>query len=174
VQHLHHVGVRQDVGERRFVLRVVSKSDAHPAAPAAATIAIVIPSRLKRCSARRKRGDYPLLCALRNVTWESPVLENLTIMVTSARRIGLIVFSGAMLILGGGCKSDNLKTMTVDEVATRIAAKDGHTFVFDDNPHERFAKGHLPGATWLDKEPTQADLPSDKGALLVFYCASEL
>jgi len=91
------------------------------------------------------------------------------------RRSGLIVFSGAMLILGlGACKSDNLKTMTVDQVAARVAAKDGHTFVYDDNPQDRYAKGHVPGATWLQHEPTQADLPADKGATLIFYCASEL
>jgi hypothetical protein len=92
------------------------------------------------------------------------------------RRSGLIVFSGAMLIVGAslGCKSDNLKTLTVDEVASRIAAKDGHTFVYDDNPQDRYTKGHLPGAKWMEREPTQADLPTDKGATLIFYCASEL
>jgi hypothetical protein len=71
--------------------------------------------------------------------------------------------------------SAQLRTMTVDEVDARIAARDGKTFVFDDNPHDRFVKGHLPGAKWLSTpEPTQADLPADHGALLVFYCASEL
>ena len=69
----------------------------------------------------------------------------------------------------------NLKTLTVDEVAARVAAHDGKTFVFDDNPHDRFAKGHVPGAHWVAaSEPTAAELPADKGALLVFYCASEL
>lgn len=92
--------------------------------------------------------------------------------VTSARRGSLILFSGALLILA--CKSDNLRTLTVDEVAARVAAKDGHTFVYDDNPQDRFAKGHVPGAKWLEHEPTQADLPTDKGATLIFYCASEL
>lgn len=91
------------------------------------------------------------------------------------RQFGLIVFSGAMLILAlVACKSDNLKTLTVDDVAARIAAKDGHTYVYDDNPQDRYAKGHLPGAKWMHGEPTQADLPSDKGATLIFYCASEL
>ncbi len=81
----------------------------------------------------------------------------------------------ALALLGvWGCKSDTLRTLTVDEVAAKIAAHDGKTFVYDDNPKERFAKGHIPGAKWLPDEPTQADLPADKGALLVFYCASEL
>ncbi len=71
--------------------------------------------------------------------------------------------------------SPELKSMTVDEVAARIAAHDGKTFVFDDNPQDRFQKGHVPGAHWVNgSTPTAAELPTDKGALLVFYCASEL
>lgn len=96
--------------------------------------------------------------------------------------MGLRVLSPAALLAVAalataslGCKgSDTLKTLTVDDVAARIAAKDGHTFVYDDNPEDRYAKGHLPGAKWLEHEPTQADLPTDKGATLIFYCASEL
>jgi 3-mercaptopyruvate sulfurtransferase SseA len=65
--------------------------------------------------------------------------------------------------------------LTVDEVATRIAAHDGKTYVFDNNPKDRFEKSHVPGARWLDYDNvTAADLPADKGATLVFYCASEL
>jgi hypothetical protein len=71
--------------------------------------------------------------------------------------------------------SGDLKSLTVDEVATRIAAHDGKTFLFDNNPRDRYAKSHLPGAKWLDySKVTVADLPADKGATLVFYCASEL
>ena len=82
----------------------------------------------------------------------------------------------ALTLLALACThSPELKSMTVDEVAARIAAHDGKTFVFDDNPKDRFARGHLPGAHWVaGREPTQADLPADKGAMLVFYCASEL
>ena len=82
--------------------------------------------------------------------------------------------SAAMLTLacnGGGA---DLKKLTVDEVAAKVAAHDGKTFVYDDNPHDRYVKGHIPGARWLESVPTAADLPADKGALLVFYCASEL
>jgi hypothetical protein len=75
-----------------------------------------------------------------------------------------------------GCsRSPDLKRLTVDEVATRIAAKDGKTFVFDNNPKERFDEGHVPGAHWVQYDAvTAADLPTDKGATLIFYCASEL
>jgi len=73
------------------------------------------------------------------------------------------------------CTPSNLKTLTVDDVAARIALHDGKTFVFDDNNHDRYLKGHVPGAKWLSTpEPTAADLPTDKTATLVFYCASEL
>lgn len=94
-----------------------------------------------------------------------------------AKALGLLgLLGGSVLMVAAalGCKSDNLRTLTVDDVATRIAAKDGHTFVYDDNPQDRYAKGHVPSAKWLPGEPTQADLPTDKGATLIFYCASEL
>lgn len=68
-----------------------------------------------------------------------------------------------------------LKELTVEEVATRISAKDGTTFVFDNNPKDRYQESHLPGARWVDfKNVTAADLPSDRAAALVFYCANEL
>ena len=36
----------------------------------------------------------------------------------------------------------DLRKLTVDEVATRIAAKDGKTFVYDNNPKESWAKAN--------------------------------
>jgi hypothetical protein len=71
--------------------------------------------------------------------------------------------------------SGELKSLTVDEVAARVAANDGKTFIFDNNPKDRYDRSHVPGAKWMDYENvTAADLPADKGAMLVFYCASEL
>jgi 3-mercaptopyruvate sulfurtransferase SseA len=68
-----------------------------------------------------------------------------------------------------------LKELTVDEVSTRIAAHDGKTFVYDNNPKDRYAQGHLPGAKWVAFDNvTAADLPPDKSASLVFYCANWL
>jgi len=82
----------------------------------------------------------------------------------------------ALTLLALACThSPELKTLTVDDVATRVAAHDGKTFVFDDNPQDRFQKGHVPGAHWVaGREPTAAELPADKGATLVFYCSNEL
>lgn len=93
--------------------------------------------------------------------------------------LGLLAFAA----LGTGACSKKqtsrngqpLKELTVDEVATRIAAKDGKTFVFDNNSKERWTESHVPGAKWVDFKNVQAsDLPSDKAATLVFYCAHPL
>ncbi len=115
-------------------------------------------------------------------TWLGPCAEVVPrptspAMTPHSKRPWLAATIGAASLLAAlACnKSTDLKTMTVDDVATRVAAKDGKTFVFDDNPHDRFLAGHVPGALWVaGKEPTAAELPSDKGATLVFYCASEL
>jgi len=83
--------------------------------------------------------------------------------------VGLVACSRA------SSPSAELRSLTVDEVAARVAAKDGKTFVYDNNEKDRYAKSHVPGARWVDYDNvTAADLPADKGATLVFYCASEL
>ena len=73
-------------------------------------------------------------------------------------------------------KSDHpLKELTVEEVAARLATNDGKTFVFDNNPKDKFEKGHLPGARWVKHDAvTASDLPADKSATLIFYCANEM
>jgi rhodanese-related sulfurtransferase len=66
-----------------------------------------------------------------------------------------------------------LATLTVDQVDAKIAAKTPGFFVFDVNPREVFDAGHLPTATWLPFNGVTADnLPADKTATLVFYCAN--
>ena len=98
------------------------------------------------------------------------------------RRLALTLLAAAAFVLAGltGCSrasspSSELHSLTVDEVAARIAANDGKTFIYDNNPKDRYAKSHVPGAHWLDDESVSAaDLPADKTATLVFYCASEL
>ncbi len=73
-----------------------------------------------------------------------------------------------------GASSTEIKPLTVEEVAARIASHDGKTFVYDDNPKERYLQGHVPGARWVASGDVTADvLPADKGATLVFYCANE-
>jgi hypothetical protein len=101
------------------------------------------------------------------------------------RRALLATLSALALLLFAvaGCSRSSMpaasggdpKSLTVDEVAALVAAHDGKTFIFDNNDKERWARSHVPGAKWVDYDNvTAADLPSDKGAMLVFYCASEL
>ena len=96
------------------------------------------------------------------------------------RRTGLLL----ALALCGCTKADKapapepspeqLLKLTVDQVATRLAAKDGKTFIYDNNPKESWVNGHVPGAKWLDEDKvTAADLPADKTATLIFYCHNE-
>jgi len=92
--------------------------------------------------------------------------------------VALSLVLAATGLLGCAKKSPNggaLKEMTVDEVAAKIAAKDGKTYIFDNNDKERWTKGHVPGAKWVAfNKVTASDLPAEKDATLVFYCAHEL
>jgi rhodanese-related sulfurtransferase len=88
--------------------------------------------------------------------------------------ISLLAVPGLVLACARGSSSE-LKSLTVDEVQARIDAHDGKTFVYDNNPKERYEQSHLPGARWVSsREVTAAVLPPDKHATLIFYCASEL
>ena len=97
------------------------------------------------------------------------------------RRSALLVLAFAAVgLLACSKESDatpsegKLKSLTVDQVAEKIAAKDGKTFIFDNNNQKRYAGGHVPTAKWLDEDSvTTAVLPADKGALLIFYCHNE-
>jgi hypothetical protein len=94
-----------------------------------------------------------------------------------ARRSFLALAAGAAgALLALACThSPPLKELTVDDVAAKIAAHDANTAIYDCNGKERYAKGHLPGAKWVEYDNvTAADLPANKGTLLVFYCSSEL
>lgn len=76
---------------------------------------------------------------------------------------------------GGGKKASaeaiEPKLITTEELAKLVAEK--KAFIFDVNSPERFAKGHIPGAKRVGKDLAAADLPADKAATLVFYCAGE-
>ena len=46
--------------------------------------------------------------------------------------------------------------------------------IIDNNSHERYEQGHVPGARWVGHDQVTADvLPQDRNARLVFYCANE-
>jgi rhodanese-related sulfurtransferase len=67
--------------------------------------------------------------------------------------------------------------MSVEQLASLIdQSKTGKAmvYIFDNNGKERFDKGHIPGAKWISPDAIkESDLPADKQATLVFYCASE-
>ena len=75
---------------------------------------------------------------------------------------------------GAPASSGELKPLTVDQVASMLAANDGKTFIYDNNSKESWVDGHVPTARWVDSDHvTAADLPGDKTATLVFYCHNE-
>lgn len=78
---------------------------------------------------------------------------------------------------GDTINAEDLRALTVDEVAQRIEEQKAGKraiYLFDNNDKDTFNAGHLPGAKWVQFDKvSQADLPSDKSATLVFYCASE-
>lgn len=100
-----------------------------------------------------------------------------------------VAFAALALLALPGCKKSGETTgeqgasaeafgrLNVDEVEAKLKeAKEGKLafFVFDNNAKSVYDKGHVPGAKWVDHENVKAaDLPADKEATLVFYCANE-
>lgn len=78
--------------------------------------------------------------------------------------------SGFISIIRAAFGQGQLQEMSVHEVASRLGQSG--FYVFDVNPRGRWAAGHVPGARNLDPAGfTEADLPVDRGATLVFYCS---
>lgn len=62
--------------------------------------------------------------------------------------------------------------LTLDEVQARLGRPGVH--VFDANPREMYDGKHVPGARWVEwNHVTASDLPADRAATLIFYCALE-
>ena len=82
------------------------------------------------------------------------------------------------LLVGLGCAKkaeegpDPFGRLTVEQVSQKLGTT--NVYVFDNNPRKKFDSGHVPGAKWVDYEKvTASDLPEDKAATLIFYCANE-
>ncbi len=90
-----------------------------------------------------------------------------------ARRAALAVASVILLLgLRAQAADEPFRRLNIDEVAAKIGKP--NVFVYDNNSKEDYAKGHVPTATWVDYDHVQAsDLPKDKSATLIFYCANE-
>jgi hypothetical protein len=72
---------------------------------------------------------------------------------------------------GGTAKEgDGFTLMSAGDLAKILGQKD--VAVFDANSAETYAKGHVPGATFLEeyrKFPASV-LPADKATRVIFYC----
>jgi Rhodanese-like domain len=65
---------------------------------------------------------------------------------------------------------DDIPDLSVDEVARRLGTPG--FYVFDNNSRGRWKRSHVPGAVPLDPyDLSEAELPPDKQATLVFYCS---
>jgi rhodanese-related sulfurtransferase len=61
--------------------------------------------------------------------------------------------------------------LTIEDVAKKL--DDKTFFVFDVNSKDTYKRSHVPHARWLQYDKVSAaDLPADKDATLVFYCAN--
>ncbi len=78
-----------------------------------------------------------------------------------------------MGFLGNLIAGGKVPELSVDEVAARL--EQPGFFVVDNNRRGSWLRTHVPGARQLDSGAfTAADLPADKEATLVFYCAGPL
>lgn len=69
------------------------------------------------------------------------------------------------------------KIVSVEEAQDLVAQAPGKAAFIDSRPGPMYAEGHIPGALPLPyaafKEKAASLLPTDKGALVIFYCAGE-
>jgi 3-mercaptopyruvate sulfurtransferase SseA len=77
----------------------------------------------------------------------------------------------------GEAEKDAFGRLSIDELEARMAAAKAGQIklaVYDNNARERFDRSHIAGAKWVSFDKvTAADLPPEKDATLVFYCANE-
>jgi rhodanese-related sulfurtransferase len=81
------------------------------------------------------------------------------------------VFVVASLVPFVARAGEGFGELTPQEVSARLKQK--NVYVFDNNAKERWEKSHVPGAKWLHpSEYAATELPADKTATLIFYCAN--
>jgi hypothetical protein len=93
----------------------------------------------------------------------------------SPRAVRAVLLALAVtVVLGAGAAraAEPFGSLTVDETEQRLKQK--NVFAYDCNPPDVFKHSRLPGARWVDYgKLTAHDLPTDKSATLIFYCANE-
>ena len=83
-----------------------------------------------------------------------------------------VVVAASVVATSARGGKDPFGSLTVAEVAGRVGKPGVH--VFDNNGKDRWQRSHVPTAAWVDYSALKAsDLPSDKSATLIFYCANE-
>ena len=75
------------------------------------------------------------------------------------------------LVTGCGARvGPEPRRLTIDEVEARLGQPG--VYLYDANPREMYDEKHLPGARWIEwNHVTAGQLPSDRSATLIFYCA---
>ena len=86
-------------------------------------------------------------------------------------RLALVLPILLFALVAAGDPDTGYGVLTVEQVAARIENKG--FFVFDCNPRSLYRDGHVPHAHWVDPGKLDGELPADRDATLVFYCANE-
>ncbi len=87
-------------------------------------------------------------------------------------KTALLIFTALLSLAGLAGAGETIPELTVEQVHKRLSEK--NFYVYDNNPRDVWQEGHVPKARWLDyNNVTAKDLPADKNATLVFYCANE-
>ena len=88
-----------------------------------------------------------------------------------------LALAGTLALAAIGCHhetksaDEGFGSLTVDQVEAMVNAHSAS--IYDNNSQERWQKSHVPGAKWVQFDEVKAsDLPTDKTANLVFYCAN--
>jgi hypothetical protein len=69
-------------------------------------------------------------------------------------------------------RAEGFGSLSPQQVAAKL--KEKNVYVFDNNSPDVFKAGHVPHAKWLHPSEYDAkELPSDKNAMLIFYCHNE-
>lgn len=90
------------------------------------------------------------------------------------RALVAILALSTLASLTAGCRHADVEPgrLSLDEVEARLGQPDVH--LFDANPREMYDAKHVPGARWVQWDHvTLDDLPKDRDATLIFYCAVE-
>ncbi len=100
--------------------------------------------------------------------------------VTVGFAAALVFGSASTALACGGCPGEDQESEAATKYGKVTIAQLEHMMqdgknvhVYDVNSKRRYERGHIPGAQWASfRSMTAGDLPADKAATLVFYCAN--